>query len=52
MKLDKFDVMSMLGDLFMGLDSEDAIDIRAAEIIDIVAEVREMSKQYLKMGIL
>lgn len=49
---DKFDLMSILGDLFIGLKSEDEIDIRAAEIIDIVVEVREISKQYLKTGIL
>jgi len=50
--MDKYDVMSMLGDLFVGLKSEDEIDIRAAEIIDTIAEVKEMSKQYLKAGIL
>ena len=49
---DKYDVMSMLSDLFMGLKSDEDIDAMVKEIIKIAGETGEMSKQYLKQGIL
>lgn len=50
--MDKYDVMSMLGDLFIGLSTEEEIEARANEIINLVDNVKKMAKEYLKTGIL
>jgi hypothetical protein len=50
--MDKYDIMSLLSDLFMGLESDEDINAMVKEIVKIAGETGEMSKQYLKEGIL
>jgi len=50
--MDKFDFMSCISDQFAGLQSEKEIEERADKIVQLVLKLKEMSKSYLKAGIL
>ena len=48
----KFDFVSEVADAFAGAKSEKDIDARADEMIKLILQQKELSKWYLKVGIL
>lgn len=48
----KFEFMGEVSDAFEGLKSENQIDARADEMIKLILQQKELSKGYLKAGIL
>lgn len=48
----KFDFMSEVADAFAGLKSNEEIEDRANEMIKLILQQKELSKGYLKVGIL
>lgn len=50
--MDKYDFMAVVADTFGECDTEQEIDSRAEEMINILEEQKELSKQYLRIGIL
>ena len=50
--MDKVDFMDMVSDCFENLESDEAIEIRANEMIQSIEIYKIKAKKYLKHGIL
>lgn len=48
----KFEFMSEVADAFAGLKSNEEIEVRADEMIKLILQQKELSKEYLRVGIL
>lgn len=50
--MDKYDAMLFVENLFEGLKSEEEIEARANNMINVILQYKEMAKGYLEAGIL
>ena len=48
----KLDFMGEVADAFVGLKSEEDIETRAEEMIKLIMQQKDLSKGYLRVGIL
>lgn len=50
--MDKYDFLNIVSDNFAGLKTEDEINKRTLEMMELIHQQAELSKGYLKSGIL
>lgn len=50
--MDKFDFLSVISDLFEGLKTEEEINEQAEAMVQLIRQQTELSKAYLRVGIL
>jgi hypothetical protein len=49
--MDKYEFMILITDIFEGLKSDEQIDKRKEEMINIINRSAKMAKEYIKAGI-